>query len=176
MPDVGDLIHTTAGPWITRAAGAMPAYAAKDKKSLEAAQVDLDNGEGIRYKTPAAQWLNAILRRLFDEQFPDKEMFDDEFDSTEAMLGLVSEDLADAQTAGEPGRPYYLRNKWFGQSVWRVLHNHPNPVEALADEQAADGANWAPLRAGLFGGSVERASKATSQYSTTFGEMSRSHW
>jgi hypothetical protein len=126
--------------------------------------------------TPVADWLHAILRPAFDEQFPDDESYDGEFDTAEAVLGIVAEDLAIAEATNFPERPVKFRNKWFGRSMWRSAGHHGDAVENLKQERAAHGAGWPPLAAGLFGGSFARATKAGSSYAETFHDQASRMW
>jgi hypothetical protein len=114
------------------------------------------------YHTPTPEWLHKILRPMFDEQFPDGEEYDEAFDATEVVLGVVDEDLGNERFKDQADRPLYSRTQWFGRAGWRSRKDYRyNPVESLVDELAADGVAWPPLKAGLFGGSVERARAAS---------------
>ncbi|WP_082975030.1 toll/interleukin-1 receptor domain-containing protein [Mycobacterium sp. 1245805.9] len=139
-------------------------------KDLADAQEAIDRREGMNYHTPVPDWLHRILRRLFDEQFPDDEEYDDAFDRTEVILGVVDEDLANERFKDQPTRPFHSSTMWFGRAGWRSKHDRDDPVRALADELAADGSGWPPLGAGLFGGSVDRANTAISQYHESFAK------
>ncbi|WP_243393880.1 toll/interleukin-1 receptor domain-containing protein [Mycobacterium ahvazicum] len=137
-------------------------------KGLADAQAALDRREGMNYHTPVADWLHRILRPIFDEQFPDDEEYDEAFDRTEVILGVVDGDLANERFKDQPTRPLSAETMWFGRAGWRSRRDRDDPVQALADELAAEGAGWPPLKAELFGGSVERANEAISRYHQLF--------
>ena len=59
------------------------------------------------------------------------------------------------------------------RSAWRVDTGYTNPVEELSEALAEQGAEWPLLKAGLFGGSVERANEALSIYAETFANRAR---
>jgi hypothetical protein len=143
------------------------------EKSMSDTQAALDRGEGMNYRTPIPDWLHRILKPMFREQFPDEEEYDEAFDATEIILGIVDDDLANERFKGQPTSPLHSRTGWFGRAGWRWRHHRDNPVQALADELAADGLSWPPLKAGLFGGSVERATAAIEVYQRDFDEYRR---
>lgn len=166
-------IIDAAGPWEAFDEDDIPqllAHAIKTGQDLETAQAAIDAKGGRKYKTAIAEWMHGSLRPLFDEQFPDDDTYDSEFDRTEVMLGILSEDLANVRQSGAPElQRRYFMNAWFGRSAWRS-RRYENPVQTFADEQTTQGSTWPPLVAGLFGGSLDRATKATSQYSEKFYE------
>lgn len=128
-----------------------------------------------RFHSPAAEWLFALLKPVFIEQFPDEDTYVSAFDYAEAAIGIVNEDLGNARDSGE-GRPVRFRNRWFGRSTWRYAHRHGDPVEDLADEHATRGSAWGPLQVGLFGGAPTRATAAIERYRETFREIARNQW
>lgn len=129
----------------------------------------------VKLHTPVAEWLFAILRPIFTDQFPDHDTYADASDYTDAVLGVVNQDLGGRHDNGT-GRVRYFSNRWFGRSTWRYAHRHCDPVKDLAEELELQGDGWGPLRAGLFGGSAERALTAIKQYDETFKEMSSGMW
>lgn len=163
----------TVSPWGTFEGEGIPqllAHAAKQGADFATAQSEIDAGQAPRYHTPIAEWLNMILRPMFNDQFPDNQAYDAEFDAAEVMIGLVYEDLGLLAAKDEPTRPYYLRNKWYGRSTWRG-RKYDNPLRIFADDLANEGPSAPPLAAGLFGGSVERATEALNEYSPFFNEL-----
>jgi hypothetical protein len=129
-----------------------------------------------RFHTPVAEWLFALLRPVFDEQFPDDDAYATAFDYAEVALGIVNEDLGHMRDTGGTGRPLRFRNRWFGRSTWRYAHRHCEPIADIADEQTRNGSAWNPLEAGLFGGASDRAAAAIKQYGETFREIARRQW
>ena len=152
------------------------ARAASENEDLETAWSMFREGKVGRYHTPVAEWLHAILRPVFEKQFPDDESYDTEFDTAEAMLGVVAEDLALMQSTHYPERRVVFRNRWFGRSTWRSAHNHGHSVKNLRQEMNAQGAAWAPLAFGLFGGMLVRATQASSSYAEKFDELASKMW
>lgn len=115
------------------------------------AEVVIDSAQAARVadlpKTfaPMSDRLATDLRPLVADVVPDDAQFARLFDRFEYLLGLVYLDVT--KTAWAPtGR--YAADQYGG--VDQV-------VEA---EIKADGASWAPLAAGLFGGSLERLEEA----------------
>lgn len=128
-----------------------------------------------RYYTPVAEWLFAVMRPVFREQFVDDDAYESAFDYAEVALGVVTEDLAIVRATGS-GRPYRFYNKWFGRATWRYARDRCDPVADLSAEHAALGTSWAALQAGLFGGSGERAAAAIEQFGETFREVAGRRW
>ena len=152
------------------------ARSAENNEDLETAWSVLREPPKPRYLAPVAEWLHTILRPVFDEQFADDESYDIEFDAAEAILGVVAEDLAITEATNFPERPGQFRNRWFGRSVVRFAREHCDAVGNLIQEQTAQGAAWPPLTSGLFGGSLERATAASSRYMETFREHASGIW
>jgi hypothetical protein len=151
------------------------AHSAVDGVELREAASAFSQHKKPRYVTPVAEWLHHILRPVFLDQIPDSETYDSEFDRAEVMLGLVCTDAIAARVDSSEGG-VWRRSHWFGRSMWRAKHRHGNAVEDFTQELTAQGAGWAPLRAGLFGGDVDRARKAIEKYGAEFAEWSRTMW
>lgn len=133
----------------------------------------VSKGQG-KYFTPVADWLHHLLRPAFEEQFPDDEAYDQAFDRAEVILGVISQDQAQARQNSE--QPWPTRSQWFGRSTWRFRRSHLNPVDDLAHELSSRGRMWGPLTAGLFGGDANRASTAITQYAQTFMKLAHDRW
>jgi hypothetical protein len=112
------------------------------------------------YRTPVHEWLHAVLRRVFDEQFLDDTEYDSAFDRTEAFLGFISEDQVAVLTSQYPDRKYLAQSKWFGRSTWRAKEGYDDPVREIWGELRHYKSAWAPLEAGLFGGDEHQAHAA----------------
>jgi hypothetical protein len=127
-----------------------------------------------KYHTPEAEWLHHVLRPLFADQMPDEDSYDAEYDRAEVILGVIAQDVVNVQraAAGNDGR-YYGRSHWYGRSTWRANRSYGNPVADLAQELAANGPTWEPLRANLFGGDAARAQAALEAYGENFAQVAR---
>ena len=147
------------------------AHSAVDGVGLKDAISDFSQNRKGKLFTPVADWLHHVLRPLFLDQIPDQETYDAEFDRAEVMLGFVSTDAIDARVDSLEDR--WRRSRWFGRSLWRTKNHHGNPIEEFTQELAAQRTAWGPLRAGLFGGDVDRARAAMEKYSTDFADWSR---
>lgn len=128
-----------------------------------------------KYHTPTAEWLHAILHPIFNDQWPDDESYSVEFDRAEVLLGVLGADASNAR-AEASAQPIWGRSHWFGRSPWRAAHHHGNPVHEMQLALGSEGSRWGPLHAGLFGGSVERATKALEQYQATFDDLQHQSW
>lgn len=146
-----------------------------DNEDMATCLGHLVNRRKANLHTPVADWLHHLLRPAFNEQFPDDELYDQEFDTAEIFLGVLSQDQAIQQrTSAE--RAWPSRSQWFGRSTWRSRDRRINPVEELADEVRSRGATWGPLSAGLFGGNADRATTAITEYAAPFQQINDSRW
>lgn len=124
-----------------------------------------------RYHTPVGEWLHAVLRPIFLDQWPDDDSYAAEFDRAEVVLGVLAQDAVNLRlAAAEDGRGWG-RSRWFGRSTWRAAHYHGNPVEDLQHELATEGMIWGPLRVQLFAGDLDRAKAAVDKYAETFAKI-----
>jgi hypothetical protein len=127
--------------------------------------------EATKYYTPVSEWLHAVLRLVFEEQFLDDIAYDIAFDRTEAFIGLLSQDQNARHTLEFANWSLPSRSQWFGRSTWRAANGARNPVEEITEEKILYGASWAPLQAGLFGGNENRADSAIRQYTPIFERL-----
>jgi hypothetical protein len=125
-----------------------------------------------KYHTPVAEWLHAVLRPIFSDQWPDDEAYTAEFDRAEVVLGVLAQDMVNVRLAASEGRSWD-RSNWFGRSTWRAANFHGDPVADLQRELANEGSLWGPLQGGLFGGNADRAKLALDKYAETFVEIAR---
>lgn len=123
-----------------------------------------------RYHTPIAEWLHHLLRPVFSDQLPDDDTYSAEFDRAEAVLGVLAQDVTNVRAAAHPEGRSWSRTHWYGRSTWRSNH-HGNPVADLVYEFETQGAQWGPLKGGLFGGDEERARSALDAYQTSFNRV-----
>lgn len=142
------------------------------EKPFADALADFTENRNGKYHTPAGEWLHAVLRPLFLDQWPDEDSYAAEFERTEVFLGVLAQDAVNVRLAASGGQGWG-RSRWFGRSTWRAAHGYGNPVEDLQHELATDGMLWPPLRAELFGGDLDRAKAAVEKYAVTFAEISR---
>jgi hypothetical protein len=146
------------------------ARSARTGEELDKALSDFTENGVRKFFTPVAEWLYEILLPVFNEQFPEDAMYDSEFDVAEVMLGLVSEDQMNqfSQRIIPSNRAYAYSHRWFGRSTMPAQLRHSHALKDVWEQQAVAGADWGPIRAGLFGGAVGRASQATSSYAQIF--------
>ncbi len=141
-------------------------------KPFAEALEDFTQKRNGRYHTPVAEWLQAVLRPIFSDQWPDDDAYTAEFERAEVTLGVLAQDTVNLRLAAS-GERGWGRSRWFGRSTWRAAHYHGNPVDDLQHELATEGAMWGPLRGELFGGDVDRAKEALDKYAETFAEIAR---
>jgi hypothetical protein len=154
----------------------LPSVVARVAKTGEDARTALDvftQKQASKYRTPVAEWLHAILRPHFTDQYADDSTYDDAFDQAELILGLISQDIDNIRNSADSNRTWAGRSSWFGRSLWRARFGS-GVASAVSAEIEAQGSSWLPLNAGLFGGNVDRATVAVKDYAEQFNEMARS--
>ncbi|MFI8592758.1 toll/interleukin-1 receptor domain-containing protein [Dietzia maris] len=142
-------------------------------KPFDEALADLAENRVGKYHTPVGEWLHAILRPIFLDQWPDDDAYAAEFDRAEVLLGVLAQDAVNVRIANTADGRGWGRSRWFGRSTWRSVHSYGDPVEDLQHELATEGVLWGPLRAELFGGDLDRAKAAVDKYAETFAELAR---
>ena len=129
------------------------------------------------YYTPEADWVNHIIRPWFNDLIPTQEEYDSLFDQAEVILGMLSTDyILATQTSEGSNAVFPIRTCWFGRSMWRTRNHQFNPIKIFAHELNTQGIQWGPLKAGLFGGSEQRATSALNEYKNLFDELSSKMW
>lgn len=102
-----------------------------------------------RRYTPTSDHLHEVLR----DYFPGDTDYDEAFDRFEYFFGLVHADLNDKEfETGKLWGPV-------GRFAWRKQHSEPEEriYNKVDREIGTVGEEWVLVRAGLFGGSIERA-------------------
>ena len=134
--------------------------------------VALMRGRGRRRNTPVSDYLYQSLRQGFSDIILDDDEYADSFDRLEAFLGLLATDaMLQARVSGR-----YLHGPWFGRFSWRRSGSGKRIEEELSAEVNAQGSAWAPLHAGMFGGSEERAQLATVQFASDTALRRQQYW
>ncbi|UJC82118.1 toll/interleukin-1 receptor domain-containing protein (plasmid) [Rhodococcus erythropolis] len=160
-----------------KAAPSALAYAAESEKyTLESALAALRTN-GIQHRLqPVADWLCAMLCPMFADQFTDNDSYENAFDRAEVMLGLVTQDSISMLVERNPELSWLRGTHWFGRSTWRHKHSNSSPVNEFAQQLDTAGADYGPLKAGLFGSQQERAGAAMTSYAEQFAKVSRGYW
>jgi hypothetical protein len=141
--------------------------ASGDDVSVET--LDALQARGGKRRTPMSDFLHDRLRPLFRDLVPDDEEYSRLFDRLEVFLSL----LADDQRAQFEGKFVYINGPIYGRYTWRRDFGRATPNDAIASELEAERDAWPPLRAGLFGGSVERATNSLAQFRESLAEVMR---
>lgn len=132
----------------------------------------LVNRQAGRYRSPVPEWMHAVLRPVFAEQFFTEFDYSRAFDRTEVMLGLLSQDQDELAAAVHPDRAWGRGSRWFGRSTWRAGMGEYNALAEIQEELTAQAPTWEPLRAGLFGAVLQRAHDASAKYAEAFNDAS----
>lgn len=109
-----------------------------------------------RYYTPLSEYLFKLLQPKLDDILFVGQNYERSFDEFEVLLALVVADAklqADGHMWGPAGR--------FG---WKHHQKNESPIKRVIDIAKKEGANWPPLKAGLFGGDLTRFLPMAEEY------------
>ena len=154
-----------------KAAATLLAATTNGEEVEDAAITDWLQRGGLRH-TPISDHLHDLLRPLLKDVVPDPDDYSDIFDETEILLGTLA---ADAYLQAKKENRYVGR-QWYGRFTWKYRHSDRPLHRRIQAEFEEQGANWAPLKAGLFGGSEERARDALEEYCARGDEVVASRW
>jgi len=139
--------------------------------------VDEELVEGLKSRrigarhTPMSDYLYGQLKPIFADYFPDERDYADAFDLAEIYLDLISEDAQE-----ERAKNYWGPSGGYGRYTWRHKHSDNPPEVGLKAAMDSVGQGWSPLVAGLFDGSVQRASKAFDRVAEVAASIRKSQW
>jgi TIR domain len=137
---------------------------------LDALKHYTDNKDG-KYYTPIAEWMHHELRPVFADQLPDDDQYDNAFDLAEVMLGVLAQDVTNVAKATDPEASGWGRAHWYGRATHRWRHRETSPIDDLLYELQTHGNQWGSLKAGLFGGDMDRARAALEAYGYEFKRL-----
>jgi hypothetical protein len=120
-------------------------------------------------KTPLSNVLFKVLREPLRDVIPSDDRYMEVFDAFECLLGLI---IQDQQNQGATHH-YRASVGCFGWRNEFGFSENNKRLDSVITEVAAQGSEWPPLKAGLFGGSVDRFQAAALEYSKTVAVMSR---
>ncbi|MGI5487967.1 toll/interleukin-1 receptor domain-containing protein [Microtetraspora malaysiensis] len=167
-----DLVH----PWLVfennEITANVLALQASGKEVLDSDIDKLLKGQAGKRHTPVSDYLHDYLRDYFVDLIVDDAEYTDAFDQFEVLIGLVA---TDAQIQGKAlGKR--LHGPWFGAFTWRDRYSEPLIEQRFSDHIKTQGQDWQPLRDGMFGGSIQRASDAAELFISLAGLTRRQQW
>lgn len=113
-----------------------------------------------RHYVPRSEYLFKAMQPIMDDLLFLGKSYEAAFDRFELIYGLVYADLA----GGDWGP--------LGRFAWKQKRGYSDqPLTILQHEIKAMGDKWPPLKAGLFGGSIERANKSVQVYKDLIGRL-----
>ncbi|MBI3849991.1 MAG: SIR2 family protein [Verrucomicrobia bacterium] len=111
-----------------------------------------------KHYTPISDYLFSKLRLPLREYLPGEEEYQTAFDRFEYLFGLIHADKNRRE----------VQNGWWGpvgRFAWRGQRfGGDRATNTIQAEIEAQGSNWGPLKAGLFGGSLEQAKQAKAKF------------
>lgn len=103
--------------------------------------------------------LLQILSAPLKEFIPDEKTIEEVFDRFEYMLALTYLGINPARGYGPLGR-----------FAWRAMYGSSVLADVEAEAKKA-GTSWPPIKAGLYGGSINAFEKARAAYTSTFASV-----
>jgi hypothetical protein len=110
-----------------------------------------------RYFTALSDYLFKLLQPRLDDLLFLGSGYEGAFDDFEILLALSSADQGASAREGRFWGP-------IGRFGWKENRSSDQPFSRLVAEAKRAGANWGPLRAGLFEGSIERFKTAAEAF------------
>ena len=110
-----------------------------------------------RHYAAKSEYLFKLLQPLVDDLLFIGPEYEAIFDTFEVLYALEHADHYSTEfhrVWGPPGR--------FGWKLWR--EDNSSPLHRVLHEAEQQGASWAPVKAGLFGGSIDRFKEISSKY------------
>jgi uncharacterized caspase-like protein len=117
-----------------------------------------------RHYTPISEYLYKIIQPKLDDTFFVGKGYEDSFDTFESLFALVIADLNKQKGRGVWGP--------VGRFGWKYHRGrYGSPLERILKQASDAGAAWGPLKAGFFGGSLERLKNVADEYSNMIGKL-----
>jgi hypothetical protein len=116
-----------------------------------------------RNYVPLSEYLFKILQPKLDDVFFVGKNYESAFDLFEVLFGLAVADMRQTKNEGIWGP--------IGRFGWKNRGDN-SPLRRVLADAKAQGNGWAPIKAGLFGGSYERFEKSAIEYSQMVGRLS----
>jgi hypothetical protein len=135
-------------------------YALIDRADVFKTLPGLEN----RY-APRSDHLFEVLQPMLEDQLFLGRSYETLFDKFEVLLALIFADVR----AGDP-----IRDVWGppGRFAWKhERYGEQAPFATVMTEAQRQGNNWGPLKAGMFGGSLERFSAISKEYNDLLSKL-----
>jgi uncharacterized caspase-like protein len=118
-----------------------------------------------RQYTPRSEYLLKLLQPLLDDLLLLGSEYEATFDRFEALYALEHAHHYASEEFGRVWGPV-------GRFAWKRSRGPSNPLHQLIMEAEKQGASWPPVKAGLFGGSIDRFKELVAQYDTSLATLS----
>ncbi|MBP0624653.1 hypothetical protein, partial [Cupriavidus consociatus] len=116
-----------------------------------------------RNYAPLSEYLYKIVQPRIDDLLFLGKNYESAFDTFEVLLALAVADMRIMRGSGVWGP--------VGRFGWK-RHGASAPYERILQQAREQGEAWLPLRAGLFGGSVERFERVATEYGNIVARLS----
>ena len=110
-----------------------------------------------RHYVPRSEYIFKTIQPKLEDILYLGKSYEDYYDQFEILLALVYADLSPRALGRIWGPP--------GRFAWKQSHRmERSPFNLLFEEAKNNGSDWPPLKAGLFGGSIERFLEIAKKY------------
>lgn len=109
-----------------------------------------------KYYTPVSEHLHIILREELKSLIPSETEYDNAFDIFEYLVALEHGHLREKERGDKEFREWWGPVGMFGYKLKLPYKNRPNPINDFCSSITTAGSDAPVLKAGLFGGSIER--------------------
>lgn len=111
-----------------------------------------------RYYVPFNEYLFRFFQEPLRTYFIDERRYETAFDRFEIMLALVHAHLRDKEYRQRYGDDGGFGGIWgpLGRFAWKVAHDRKSPLARIGIEAQDASAQWPPIAAGMFDGSLDR--------------------
>ena len=116
-----------------------------------------------RYYTPMSEYLYKILQPKLDDILFIGKSYDKSFDEFEVLFALAVGDL----------RKQSGKDVWgpIGRFGWKGRRDENSTLSRFIAEAQALGENWEPIKAGLFGGKLERFNEVSKEFQQNIAKL-----
>jgi cellulose biosynthesis protein BcsQ len=113
--------------------------------------------------TPRSEYLYKFLQPLLDDVLFLSSDYESAFDRFEVLYALEHA----SRYSGASGSPWGP----VGRFGWKAGLSGFSPLDRVVAEADSEGVSWPPIKAGLFGGSVDRFKEVVSSYSQSIARL-----
>lgn len=116
-----------------------------------------------RHYVPISEYLFKKLQPILDDALYLGGSYEQNFDEFEVLFALAVADIRKSRESDVWGP--------IGRFGWKQQRNGGGPLGRVVQEARAGGANWLPVRSGLFGGDIQRFLAVAEEFQQRIGRL-----